>query len=84
MRKAVLPSASTTHTYTHIHIHTHTCTPSAAAHAAAHGARASTAPSVQVKHVKSAYIAPFPDSHFSMMALGPREAGADSSSSSSK
>jgi len=37
-----------------------------------------------VKHVKSAYIAPFPDSHFSMMALGPREAGADSSSSSSK
>ena len=24
-----------------------------------------------VAHVKKAYIAPFPDSHFSMMALGP-------------
>ena len=30
-----------------------------------------------VAHVKKAYIAPFPDSHFSMMALGPREADAD-------
>lgn len=27
----------------------------------------------QIDHVKSAYIAPFPDSHFSMMALGPRD-----------
>ena len=25
-----------------------------------------------VAHVKAAYIAPFPDSHFSMMALGPK------------
>ena len=27
-----------------------------------------------VAHVKKAYIQPFPDSHFSMMALGPRDA----------
>jgi len=26
-----------------------------------------------IDHLKSAYIAPFPDSHFSMMALGPRD-----------
>jgi len=25
-----------------------------------------------VEHVKKAYIAPFPDSHFSMIALGPK------------
>lgn len=28
-----------------------------------------------VAHCKKAYITPFPDSHFSMMALGPAEPG---------
>lgn len=30
-----------------------------------------------VDHIKSDYISPFPDSHFSMMALGPRDASED-------
>ena len=34
-----------------------------------------------VAHVKDVYIAPFPESHFSMMALGPREAPAKGSGS---
>ena len=30
------------------------------------------APQAAVEHVKKVYIAPFPDSHFSMIALGPK------------
>ena len=33
-----------------------------------------------VAHCKKAYITPFPDSHFSMMALGPCEASSSESS----
>ena len=34
-----------------------------------------------VAHIKKVYIEPFPESHFSMMALGPRDASEGSSSS---
>ena len=37
-----------------------------------------------VAHVKKAYIQPFPDSHFSMMALGPRDASESGGGSASK
>ncbi len=33
-----------------------------------------------VAHVKEVYIKPFPESHFSMMALGPRDASSGSGS----
>ena len=35
-----------------------------------------------VAHCKTAYVTPFPDSHFSMLALGPKQSSDDGSLSS--
>ena len=32
-----------------------------------------------VKHIKEAYIAPFPESHFSLITLGPKQEDEDDS-----